>query len=103
MFKRREQVCFAFKIANDCTAYQRVARLIDHFLDCYQLMNVGKMHITGAIDRPHAAHADYRLDQIAILQRGAGLELLTAQLAGFVIQVLGNLTRFQLGSSLWLL
>jgi hypothetical protein len=60
------------------------------------------VHIPGAVNCAHASHANNALDEVAVLKSDARLELLIAQLAGFVIQVLGDLVCFQRSFSLYL-
>jgi len=60
------------------------------------------VHVPGAVNGAHTSDADNALDQIATLESNAWLELLGGQLAGFVIQVLSDLVRFQSWFSLYL-
>jgi hypothetical protein len=53
------------------------------------------VHVPGAVNSAHASHPDDALDQVTVLESDARLELLVGQLAGFVIQVLGDLVCFQ--------
>lgn len=95
VFQCCQQVRLALEIAHNCAAHQGVARLVDHFFYSDQLDHVGKVHIPGAINSAHASHANDALNQVAVLESDARLKLLVQQLAGFVIQVLGDLVCFQ--------
>ena len=71
-----EQVGFSLEVTDDCAAHQLVSRLVDHLFDRNHFDHIGKMQIAGAVNSSHSTHPDYILDQVAVGQGRAGIELL---------------------------
>ena len=66
MVERGEQIGFALEILDDRLAHQGIRHGIDHFLDRYELGDVGEVHVAGAVDRTHPTNTNHFLNCIAV-------------------------------------
>ena len=73
--KRGKQICFALKVLHNGLTHQRIWGTVDHLFDRHQFGHIWKVHITGAIDRAHAAKPDNFLNQIPFAKCNACLKL----------------------------
>jgi len=75
MVEGGQHICLALKILHNGLAHERIRGCVDHFLDRHQLGHIGEMHVTGAVNRTHAANANHLLNRIAVDKSDACLKL----------------------------
>ena len=92
MVESGQQVGFAFEVLHDGFTHKGVRSRVDHFLDRHQLGHIGEVHITGAIDRPHAPYSDHFLNRIAIGKCETCLKL--ARSAGIITSIVGQVREY---------
>ena len=95
MFQGGKDVCFTLKVSHEGFAHGRITHLADHLFDGYPFDHIRKMQIARPVDGSHPTYTDYSLDQIAVSQGGARLELLFGSLNRASLQRLRNLLCFQ--------
>jgi len=88
-----QQVGFTLEVLDDGFPNEWVRSCIDHFLDRYQLGDIGKVHIAGAIDRTHPAYTDHFLNRITIGKCYTCLKL-TWGIGAFIALIVGQLGKY---------
>ncbi len=74
--KGGQDVGFPLKVLDDIFPHQWIGGTVNHLFYSHQLHDAGEMQVTGAINRTHASHADYFLDNVSAYKGYPGSQLL---------------------------